>query len=77
MHLPLIFPSHDWIEAVEKDSNHAHHTARYSNPGAVRSAADVALQPSVGLLPEWRVGNSPDHRNYFNVALTQEGASDP
>ena len=67
------------VEGVEKDSNHAHYTdtARYSNLGAVRSAADLALQPCVGLLPEWRVGNSPDHRNYLNVALTQEGSSDP
>ena len=46
------------VEGVEKDSNHAHYTdtARYSNLGAVRSAADLALQPCVGLLPEWRVG---------------------
>lgn len=54
---------------VEKDSAHANDIAGYPALGVVRSAADLALQPCLGVLPKRRFGNSPDHRDHLDAAV--------
>src|SRR5690348_15474575 len=60
----------------KKEFAHAHRSADYSGLGVIRSVADLALQPFLGLLPEWRVGNSPHHRNHLDVAVRPGGPLD-
>ena len=58
---------------VEKDATHAYRIADYSDPGAIGSAAGLAIQPRLGILPKRRIGNSPDYRGHL-VAVVRAAA---
>ena len=72
MNLIGVFPSHRQDRstlALKEFVPHAHRLAHHLALGAARSSADLALQPCLGLLPNWRTGNPPDYRDYSHVVV--------
>ena len=59
------------MPALKEITPHADYIAHYLSLGAIRSSADLAIQPCLGLLPNWRVGNSPDYCDYSDVVVAQ------
>src|SRR5580704_12174944 len=54
---------------VGKDATYAHRIAAYSDPGVIGSAAGLALQPRLGLLPQRWIGNSADYRDRLDAVV--------
>jgi hypothetical protein len=59
---------------VERDATHAHRIAGYSDPGVIGSAAGLAIQPRLGILPERRTRNSADYRDHLDAVVRVDAA---